>query len=626
MDRAITLRAAIVAALALAVFAVAQRAPSPAHAQSMPCQAPYRGFDFDTYEARDYITTYGQAIQLAAAGHGFIAPYTLAGTGEPLDFSFPGLESGSGVARTAPSASLSIPPTIFESIVWAESGWGNGDRTVPYGGVGPGLLSGDCGYGLGQVTTGMGQFGSDAYAPGVPSARQALIGTDYLANLAEAARILAGKWNSAPEYRPIAGNGDPAKLENWYYAIWSYNGFALQNHPLNPDLDPLRGGGSSVEAVFHCYDKQAPNYDALSTGQPAFSRSDFTYPEIIYGCMRYPPYIPGQSPQSQTAGTTFAVGDAVVVAQGTCTNMRSQPSTSASVVTCLAGGTALTVVGGPQSGSGYTWWQVSTASGTKGWVAADFLVKSSTGVPSGPPTPNPPPLVSATGRMWLPQQFSMPDFSVPAIAAAFQLSNFATCQDNGWSGGCSSMDYPTEVPTAKPPITTHTDTTPRIATSLLNTLIGSPSLAVSGPTSMALGISSTGAVSSGSVTVSNAGTSVAPFRIRTSAAWIVVNHPGDSPDRTMDGGVAVGSDIAVVTRPPQGSNPAVTQPGYQSVLQVTLNPETTPPGSSTGTVTIEPLLGSGAPVTITISARNAGSTEKLTHQLRAPQISSDGVN
>jgi hypothetical protein len=188
------------------------------------------------------------------------------------------------------------------------------------------------------------------------------------------------------------------------------------------------------------------------------------------------------------------------------------------------------------------------------------------------------------------------------------------------------MDYPTEVSTAKPPITTHLDTTPPVAASLLNTLIGSPSLAVSGPTTMALGISSTGAVSSGTVTVSNSGTSIAPFRIRTSAAWIVVNHPGDTPDRTMDGGVAVGSETAVVTKPPQGSNPAATQPGYQSVLQVTLNPATTPAGSSTGTVTIEPLLGGGSPVTITINATNAGSSESLTHQLRAPQIASDGAN
>ena len=625
MDRAIAGRVALAALLAIAAITWLQHAPVRAEAQSLPCQSPNRGFDFDTYEANNYVTAYAQAIALAASGHGYIAPYTIE-SGETVDFSYPGLESGTGASRTAPNTALGIPASIYESIAWAESNWSNGGSSVPYGGVGPGLVSGDCGYGLAQITSGMGQFGSDAFAPGVPSARQTLIGTDYLANLAEGARILAGKWNSAPSVRPIAGNGDPSKLENWYYAIWSYNGFALQNHPLDPDLDPLRGGGSSVEAVYHCNDPSAPNYDATSTGQPAFGRGDFTYEEIVYGCMRYPPYLPGQTPPaSQTASTTYQPGDAAVITGGGCTNLRPQPSTSSTPITCLASGTAVTVAGGPQTANGYTWWQVTTSDGKTGWVAGDFLAKASgTGTPT---TPNPPALVSGSGRLWQPQLFSMPDFSVAAVAAAFQLSNFSACQAASFSGGCPAMNYPTDVPSAKQPYTTHSDTTPAVSASLLNTIIGSPSLSVSAPASISLGISSTGAVSMATITVSNVGTSIAPFRIRPSASWIVVSHPGDPAGRTMDGGVAIGSSTAVVTTPPRGSNPAVTQPGYQSVLQITLDPATTPSGSSTGTLIIEPLLGSGNVTTITINATNAAANETpLSHHLALPQVSSDGAN
>ena len=52
--------------------------------------------------------------------------------------------------------------------------------------------------------------------------------------------------------------GSPVLLENWYYAIWSYNGFAETNHPLNPFRDPLQ---DHARAQHH----QAPR----EPGQPA---------------------------------------------------------------------------------------------------------------------------------------------------------------------------------------------------------------------------------------------------------------------------------------------------------------------------------------------------------------------
>lgn len=53
-------------------------------------------------------------------------------------------------------------------------------------------------------------------------------------------------------------------------------------------------------------------------------------------------------------------------------NMRSAPSTTGTVVAVLQAGTIGTVVDGPRTGSGYTWWRVETSQGT-GWVAEDWL-------------------------------------------------------------------------------------------------------------------------------------------------------------------------------------------------------------------------------------------------------------
>lgn len=73
--------------------------------------------------------------------------------------------------------------------------------------------------------------------------------------------------------------------------------------------------------------------------------------------------------------TEIGVGAPVQV-QGTGggLNLREQPSTAASVVATVQDGTPLHVVDGPTQADGYTWWQVQTAEGTRGWGASNWLV------------------------------------------------------------------------------------------------------------------------------------------------------------------------------------------------------------------------------------------------------------
>ena len=66
-------------------------------------------------------------------------------------------------------------------------------------------------------------------------------------------------------------------------------------------------------------------------------------------------------------------------------NLRSSPSTTSSIVTTLPSATQATVIGGPRSGSGYTWWQIRASAGT-GWVAQDFIRKVTAAPPSTPGT------------------------------------------------------------------------------------------------------------------------------------------------------------------------------------------------------------------------------------------------
>lgn len=67
-------------------------------------------------------------------------------------------------------------------------------------------------------------------APARTSAQLAYIDrlkTDYDYNISEGARILNQKWQTVPKI----GDGDRNKLENWYFAVWAYNGWSARNNP-----------------------------------------------------------------------------------------------------------------------------------------------------------------------------------------------------------------------------------------------------------------------------------------------------------------------------------------------------------------------------------------------------------
>lgn len=95
---------------------------------------------------------------------------------------------------------------------------------------------------------------------------------------------------------------------------------------------------------------------------------------------------PDPDPGTPAPGGKFDAGDSVRVTEAL--NMRSGPSTGNGVTTVLPAGTTGTVISGPRSGSGYTWWEIRTSRGT-GWVAQNWLAASgSTGDP-GTPAPSP---------------------------------------------------------------------------------------------------------------------------------------------------------------------------------------------------------------------------------------------
>lgn len=145
---------------------------------------------------------------------------------------------------------------MLKAIGYTEStGWKQFD--ADYGQEGWTVISQDCGYGIMQITSGMG--GGAGFDPSRVAAEPAY-------NIGTGARILIQKWNELNYY---IGDNNPHVVEDWYYAVWAYNGWGWINNPNNDRFDPYRG-------------------DWLC-GQGGQDRNDWPYQELIWGCAANPP-------------------------------------------------------------------------------------------------------------------------------------------------------------------------------------------------------------------------------------------------------------------------------------------------------------------------------------------------
>jgi hypothetical protein len=266
-------RASLAIAATIA-FALALALLVPVRGQSVPvadaCAFSNTPTTYETTEDREL---YLRAMDLA--GYDMLFP-------NDIFFSQRTIDVGTRQNR-ANSDEVYVPPTLMKSIAWLESLIAQAASGVPFGSIGPALVSFDCGHGIGQVTSGMTEPLGES---GLPSDEQALVATHFAYNVGRSAAILIDKWNSAPENRPIAGidtNSDPKLVENWYFAVWSYNGFTgpganRSNHPMDPVYPAW------PRTPYSC----GPANDGLS-----HNRSLFPYQELVYGCMAHPPVVQG---------------------------------------------------------------------------------------------------------------------------------------------------------------------------------------------------------------------------------------------------------------------------------------------------------------------------------------------
>ncbi|MDI3291520.1 hypothetical protein, partial [Polyangium sp. 15x6] len=143
---------------------------------------------------------------------------------------------GQGCGKPEPYQSIParFPCELLKALTKVESGWRQFCvPTLPadqVGGESRTIISFDCGYGIGQVTSGM-HVGEN------PDFDRERVASDPFYNLATSTRILAAKWKATN----CVGDNQPKIVEHWYAATWAYNGLSYVNNPNNPNYDPNRG-------------------------------------------------------------------------------------------------------------------------------------------------------------------------------------------------------------------------------------------------------------------------------------------------------------------------------------------------------------------------------------------------
>jgi MYXO-CTERM domain-containing protein len=201
---------------------------------------------------------------------------------------------GQGCGKPEPlhNVPARFPCELLKAIAKVESGWRQ--FCVPdlpsdqVGGASRTIISFDCGYGVGQVTSGM-------HVGESPTFDRDRVAADPTYNLATGTRILAAKWKATN----CVGDNQPKTVEHWYIATWAYNGLAYVNNPNNPNYDPNRGvwspqvggGAPYQEKVFGYMEYTNGQWDAVALAYP--NRGDI-------GQATSPPELPEPSCASPT--------------------------------------------------------------------------------------------------------------------------------------------------------------------------------------------------------------------------------------------------------------------------------------------------------------------------------------
>lgn len=244
-----------------------------------------------------------------------------------------------------------VPCILLKAVGYTESvGWKQFVATN--GENGYTKISSDCGYGIMQITSGMG--GGAGFEPSRVAAEPSY-------NIGTGARLLIQKWNGLSIY---IGNNNPYVVEDWYYATWAYNGWGWTNNPnrncpdSNPDcgyaFNPFRPAFNGTQPrVWYPYQEIVWGYAANPPGVDFWEPVPLTLPSR--DSITNPPSAHIDTPQPSHGSCSMVFLPAVLNNYPPCARPIQNGDFEAGSSYWILGGTTLISTYRPHSGSYGTW-------------------------------------------------------------------------------------------------------------------------------------------------------------------------------------------------------------------------------------------------------------------------------
>ncbi|WP_159434346.1 transglycosylase SLT domain-containing protein [Peptoclostridium litorale] len=249
-----------------------------------------------------------------------------------------------------------IPAVILKAIAWTESGmrqFSGGSPLVSFDGVS---------YGIMQVT------------PGVHTSYDLnRLKYDIRYNIEAGAAILLEKWGYAFKSSPLIptiGDGDPRVLENWYFAIWAYNGWSQSN---NPNMIPY---DHATWVQREAYQDKVLGYAYSQFGQSITPVDDNDLPESglpdKYANFSTP------RPSHSEKFAQYSAGDVIACTAVSGLVLRDDGWNK---IGNVSNGYVMAVVKGPQLHGGYIRYNVQVIGDDEGvgWVAMNWAKEAKSG-------------------------------------------------------------------------------------------------------------------------------------------------------------------------------------------------------------------------------------------------------
>ena len=187
---------------------------------------------------------------------------------------------------------------------------------------------------------------------------------DILYNIEAGADVLLNKW-SMSSYNTVSsvGNMDPNILENWYFALWAYNGWAVSNNPntISSNARKFTYQQLIYDVIEKEYDGKIHNIDFSylpATGKPSRSL-----------------VVP--TPAYTNGGDIihYEKGD-YVRTDGLRTKYHLRDAPAGKYIHDLPVNQLGTVTEGPVLQNGYYWYKVYIDDNTEGWIERNFLLRT----------------------------------------------------------------------------------------------------------------------------------------------------------------------------------------------------------------------------------------------------------